>query len=301
MKTRIVLLSLAAGVIACLLMMQRISSPTTEKSSEPEEIATQTNTLSASNFVLARPAPPVLEQEKINSSRSEILDLTQRIQEALKTGELADHELVFTNLLLELIKKDPHSAATLAESMQPGPLREEMLRRVAQHWTEQDPASAKQWAEQLSDEHERDSALADVCFQIAQGDPRQAIQLADQKDLGKLPGGILQNLVQQWAAKDLDSAVAWVNERPAGKEKDQMLSRVAMVLAETSPAKAAQMVVDQIPAGDTQTEAVISVVYQWANRDLPGARAWVERFPEGQLRDRALNELKGVEEYPHKS
>jgi len=258
-----------------------------------------TNVLPALNRVSEPSSPPALEPAKTDPANGETLDLTQRIQAALKTGEPADHDLVFTNLLLDLITKDPSAAARLAESLQPGPLREEMLRRVAQHWTEQDPVSAKQWADQLSDAGERNTTLADVCYQIAQNDPQQATQMADQSGLGNLPGAPLENLVSQWAAKDLTTALAWVNERSPGVEKDMMLSRVAVVLAETTPAQAAQMVADQIPAGDIQTEAAISILYHWARRDLPGAHAWVQLFPEGPVRERALNELKGLEAYQH--
>lgn len=299
MKIRLFLyLFVAAGTIGLLwLRPHRSLSPAIGNTAQSGEIPRQTNALFPSSQVARRFSPRPLERGKTDLPNDEIRDLTQRIQAALKTGELADHDLVFNHLLLDLIKKDPASAARLAESMPSGTLREEMLRRVAQHWTEQDPASAKQWAEQLSDVRERNSALTDVCFQIALTDPQQATQMADQNGLGSLPGATLENLVQQWAAKDLTTAEAWINERPDGEEKDKLLSRVAMVLAESSPAKAAQMVVDQIPAGDTQNEAVISVLYQWAKSDLAGARNWVQLFPEGPLRERALNELKGAETY----
>jgi hypothetical protein len=300
MKIRLFLFLLAAGGIIGLLWVrpQRSPSPAIENTVQSGKIPQQqTNSLFPSSHVARRFSPLPLERGENDLPNGEILDLTQRIQAALKTGELADHDLVFNHLLLDLIKKDPTSAARLAESMPSGTLREEMLRRVAQHWTEQDPASAKQWAEQLSDVRERNSALTDVCCQIAQTDPQQATQMADQIGLGNLPGATLENLVQQWAARDLTTAEAWVNERPAGEEKDKLFSRIAMVLAESSPAEAARMVVDQIPAGDTQTEAVVSVLYQWAKSDLPGARAWVQLFPEGPLRERALNELKGAETY----
>jgi len=55
-----------------------------------------------------------------------------------------------------------------------------------------------------------------------------------------------------------------------------------------------RFVVKQIPPGLTQTEAAIMVVHQWALRDPAGAASWVESFPEGPIRDRAVNELKGL-------
>jgi len=300
MKTRLLFFFLlAAGVITgWVLIRPHLSSPPPNKEVvRPEELARLTSTPSASTLISPPSLPLTAEEIKASSPKVKPQDLIQQIQAALKTGESAGHDLVFTNLLLELIKKDPRAAAGLAESQEAGPLREEMLRRVAQHWTEQDSASARQWAGQLSDLGERNAALTDVCFQIAQADPGHATQLADQYELGKLPGATLENLVQQWAAQDVTTATAWVKERPAGEQKEQMLMRLAMVIAETSPAEAAQLVVNQIPEGSVQTEAAISVVHQWARRDLSGARAWVELFPEGPLRERALNELKGIEQY----
>jgi hypothetical protein len=38
--------------------------------------------------------------------------------------------------------------------------------------------------------------------------------------------------------------------------------------------------------GERQTEAAISVLHQWALRDLNAATAWTFTFPEGALRQR---------------
>ena len=66
------------------------------------------------------------------------------------------------------------------------------------------------------------------------------------------------------------------------------------IYRELSEQTAARLVVEQIPAGPKQTEAVISVVHQWALQDLAGALAWVNRFPGGILKERAAHELAGV-------
>ena len=54
------------------------------------------------------------------------------------------------------------------------------------------------------------------------------------------------------------------------------------------------MVVEQIPPGSIQTEAVISVLHQWFLRDMAGAAAWVDQFPAGDLKVRAENEMSGI-------
>lgn len=231
------------------------------------------------------------------STSDKVRDLIAKIQDALKAADLLDQRLAFGDLLRDLIKEDPRAAARLAGALAVGQEREEMMRRVAQYWTEQDATSARQWAEELTDVGERDAALADVCFQMAQTDPRQATLLADHHGLGDLPGATLENLVMQWALKDLTSATDWAKELPDGDRKDEMLARVAMVMAKTSPAEAAAMVATQLPEGSARTESVISVIHQWAMRDFPGARAWAELFPEGPLRERALGELNGIDQY----
>jgi DNA-binding transcriptional regulator YbjK len=286
----------AAGLVTGLFLIGGLTSHSVEEAIRSEVTSKQTKAPAPAHVSTS---PSLLDSEvrEAASSNSVIQDLIRSIRVALKTGDSASLNPAFARRVRDLIEKDPRSAANFALSLEAGPAREEVLRRVAQYWTAQDCVSARQWAEQLSVPGERNAALTDVCFQVAQADPRLATQLADQYGLGKLPGETLENLVQQWAERDLTTAIEWVEGRPGDEQKNHMLMRVAMVVAETSPAEAAQMVVSQISEGDVRTEAVVSIVYQWARRDLPGASAWVDAFPEGPLRERVSNELKGIEQY----
>jgi hypothetical protein len=198
-------------------------------------------------------------------------------------------------LFSEWVREDPAAAARFAESIGAGALRDEAIRRAAQWWAVQDPARAEAWAAQLPDEEERKRALCDVCFQVAQQDGRQAVQLAEQHGLGAKPDAVLENavfvsLVETWAKQDFTGATAWVSERPAGEQRSQMFTRLALVQSETDPAGAAQLIVEQIPAGPVQTEAAFGVLYHWAEHDPAGAAAWGELFPD-PLRERAESEL----------
>ncbi len=222
--------------------------------------------------------------------------LLQQINVALQAGDPAARDRLRT-LLTDLVRSHPDAAGRFAESLEAGEVREAALRQVAQLWTAADPARAESWAAQLSNESERASALSDMCFQIAQTNAAQALFKADQYGLGTSPGTIRQNLVQQWADQDFDSAAGWVKQQPAGEQRDQMLSRLAFVQSKTAPVEAVQMVLAQIPSGETQTEAAISILHQWALRDLHGAQSWVELFPAGPLRDRADTELDGIAAY----
>lgn len=163
-------------------------------------------------------------------------------------------------------------------------------------WVKKDPGAAWDWALKQPDNDRRVELLEAMCYEIAQdGDPARAVTLAD--NLRLADHGTLANLEQQWAEKDLTAACEWAVAKPAGDEKNELLERVAYVWASADPENAAQLVVEKMSPGNAQTEAVISVLHQWASRDFKGAMAWAELFPDGQIRQRAMNELSGVREY----
>jgi len=163
-------------------------------------------------------------------------------------------------------------------------------------WARQDPDAAWGWVLKQPDDDRRVEMLEELCYEIAQdGDPARAVALADKLHLTS--HGTLANLEQQWAQNDLPAAREWAVAKPAGDEKNELLERVAYVWASADPENAARFVVEKMSPGNAQTEAAISVLHQWALRDFNGARAWVELFPEGEIRERAVNELAGVREY----
>jgi hypothetical protein len=162
-------------------------------------------------------------------------------------------------------------------------------------WARQAPRAALAWAAQQPDGADRDEVCSAACFQIAQADPAQAVALAEKFSLTN--HATLANLVQQWAEQDMQAAFAWADAKSPAAARAELFERIALVWSQTDPANAASLVVERIAAGPEQEEAAISVLHQWALRDLPGAMAWVRLFPEGNLRDRALGELAGAEKY----
>lgn len=214
-------------------------------------------------------------------------DLERRTAQALRSGERENS----LKLLAALTCVDPVAAAWLAQS-QGGPLRESAMRVVAQNWTALDRVGAERWAAQLQNPEERDAALNYVCYQVSQSDPEQAIEVATHHGIGGQKG-LIQNLAEQWATKDFSSAGAWASTLSTGEERNQIYMRLALVLSKTAPREAAQLLLDQIAPGAMQAEAAISVLHQWAICDYDGAAAWVARFPAGEIRERAVQELAG--------
>lgn len=296
MKTRIVLLGLGLAGGMAIVLWPRAPSPRPAPAPEKR------------GFVSAAgpgPAPAPSAEETLDHDRrpKRTADVRlgrgfrTKIQAVIVSANPADEQLMMGDLA-DWVRVDPEGAGRFARGLPAGRWRETIVRHVAQFWAAQDVAGAENWAAGAPEESERNSAVADVCFQVAQSDAAQAVEIAGRHGLGSAPGAVLQNLVQQWAAQDLSSAAGWIQQLPAGEQRSQMLERLAYVQAKTEPAAAASLVVDQIPAGPLQDEAAMTVLHQWAIRDLVSAAAWIRQFPPGSLRQRAERELQGIAALP---
>jgi hypothetical protein len=155
---------------------------------------------------------------------------------------------------------------------------------------EHDPFAA---AAAIPDPALRDETLARLCYQHAESDPCGALELAAEHGLDRAAGGVIGNLTQQWAAVDLRGARAWVKAQPESALREELVARIGYVWSLADPEAAADFVALETPAGEVQIEAAISVLHQWSRRDPAAARAWAERFPEGEIRERALLEVGG--------
>ena len=153
-------------------------------------------------------------------------------------------------------------------------------------------------ASSISDPTKRQAALVRLCYERAESDPREALELAIEYGIEESPG-VVANLAQQWAAVDLPSARAWAESQAEGQMREDLLSRIGYVWSLSDPAAAANFVTTSTSPGEVQTEAAISILHQWSGQDPRAARAWVECFPEGPLRERALHEVDGPQADPH--
>lgn len=164
-------------------------------------------------------------------------------------------------------------------------------------WAREFPAEALKWLRSAPEGGQR-IAIAEIAGpELAQTDPAAAVRLAEDC-LGDGTHNeaqyLLDNLAQQWAEKDMPSASVWALAKPVGEQRDRLLQRIAIVDAKTNPEQAARLIVEQMEPGPTQDEAAISVLHQWVHRDAPAALAWAEAFPTGDLRDRAIEEVRNA-------
>ena len=287
----LMLIAGTAGVAAIALRNHAPATGTTAPPPAPAAIVssgveTAVDTMLPDHRAIAVPqAFPTIEDR--------VAQLSAAILQELNTTNQEGHDTVFTNLLPALIALDPMAAAKLVENTTDQQGREELLRQVIQTWTTNDATAAFTWTGQLADTDEQQRALIYATKQMAELDPAAAAAtaaryLADGQD------AVMGDIALTWAGKDLAGALSWAASQPVGKQRDEIMARVAFMESRTAPEAAANLVIDEIPSGPAQEEAAISVLHQWAIQDFASAKAWAERFPSGPLRERALAELSGI-------
>ena len=163
---------------------------------------------------------------------------------------------------------------------------------AAREWARKNPHDALVWMLNAPAGEKRDTVVEMACAQVAESDPARAVSLAEGYSGGS--SNLLENLVHQWADQNEPAARAYAMSKPIGEERDRLLGRVAFTRSKENPIEAAKLVAEWISPGEVQNEAAISVLHQWAFRDSNAALAWAASFPEGTVRDRALNEMANI-------
>lgn len=155
-----------------------------------------------------------------------------------------------------------------------------------------DAAGAMEWAARLPDVNESRIAMQQICSRLTDEDPAKAIRLAWDHGLDEAPGDFMGGLTAGWAARDLHGAREWLESQTEGELRDRLMGPVVFELAKTDPATAARMVAEEMGNGESQREAAISVLHQWATREPEAAASWVDTFPDGELKEMAWRELR---------
>lgn len=216
--------------------------------------------------------------------------LVQDLANAQENAVPDERELVIADLLARLVEIDSHAAAQFAEHVSEASLREVSMRVVAQSWAHIDATAATQWAGSLGVNAERDQAILTVALELVQSDPVQAVRLLERHFMADMPAGALEGVVQQWAEKNYEAALAWSETLPPGARRDLVLQRLVFVRANQDPMDAARLAEETFVDSDKRTDALASVASSWGSRDPMSAREWASTLT-GQSRERVDAEL----------
>lgn len=248
------------------------------------------NLAGAPRFPDAQAAAPLLSAPSPSAAVTESTALANLISRYLSDGSADERDHALHILLPRLIAHDPAAAVRLALGWTPGLMRTELLGAVTRHWAEADLAAALAWLISLPDADDRRVTAAATTAWLAQSDPASALELGQWLGVGSNDGR-LEHIVQLWTEEYPAEAIGWVTRQPAHRTRDLLLARVAHVRAQQAPLEAARVVLDHLPAGPGQDEALLTVVRHWAARDIGSAAAWVAGFPAGPLQMHAAAEI----------
>jgi len=170
-----------------------------------------------------------------------------------------------------------------------------VYKEIALAWAEKDLAGAVAWVQQLPAGENKTAAAFSLAFEAAaQKAAVTAINLTINIPPGPERDDLLTYAAQQWATTDTDGAVAWIKKIQDPALRETMLGKVAVNLGVDNPFAAAELIATSMGAGQIRDNAVINVVRFWTASAPEKTAAWVEQFPEGELRVAAMENLFDV-------
>lgn len=189
-------------------------------------------------------------------------------------------------------KTDPQAAALWSGKLPAGELRNQALDQVAIVWANEDFPYAAGWARQLP-EAERNLAVNAVATEAIRTKPAEALQLAAELPPSDARIDLFRRGAGEWAAVDSQAAADWAMQIADDTLREQVVAAAATAWSDKDPVAAANFAVNELPAGQLQSDTVVAIVQRWAQQQPERASEWVAQFPNGALRDAAVDNLAG--------
>jgi hypothetical protein len=144
-------------------------------------------------------------------------------------------------------------------------------------------------AAEITSPKERDQALQEIIWDALELDPDLAREGFKQLTSGSPERNqFIQHFALRLAEASLEQAAEWAATLQNDQEKSLAYDNIALVLAESEPEKAAQILSDSGVAGRNFDVAVVQVVQRWAANSPADAAAWVSLFDDGEARRAGL-------------
>ena len=216
----------------------------------------------------------------------------QQLQSQNPTVRGKDMEM---RLIRRWAVNNPNQAAQWAAQM-PADVRQDAVTAASEKWAEKDFSAATNWVAGLTDESARLTAINAVIGQTVYSNPQGALTMAADLPQDANRDQLNKNAAGGWAANAPEDAIAWAKQITDDGLRQQVISAIAMGMADKNPASAANLAVDSLPAGKVQQDTVLAIVQRWGIIDPTAANAWVKEFPDPDFRQTALDTIaNGIE------
>lgn len=207
------------------------------------------------------------------------------------------HPLLSCLALLLVSCDKPQETAAPAEKSTSPPRATKTVRpaRDPSASTPEDMRGLFEKAQTLQSPTERDQALEGVVWDALEIDPHLAaeafLKLTPRSEGQKR---LIQHYAMRLAEQSLDEAMKWAATLGSPEEQSIAYDNIALVLAESEPQRAAQLLSESGVAGRDFDVAVVQVLQRWAASAPDGAAGWVVLFEPGEARSAGLKAVVGV-------
>jgi hypothetical protein len=132
---------------------------------------------------------------------------------------------------------------------------------------------------------ERDKLLVQVAWNAMELDPELA-RGAFESLMLESPDRIalIQHFAMRMADENPEEALKWAASLESEREAAAARVRIALVLADSDPSRAANLLSEHGLANREFEVAVVQVLQRWSNKSPQDAAAWVAVFPPGEFR-----------------
>ncbi len=149
--------------------------------------------------------------------------------------------------------------------------------------------SALEQAKLISAPEERDKTVAAIVWENLELDPELALEAFQQLAPGSRERiRLIQHFAMRLAEQDIEDAVKWASTLENPEEISLAYGKIALVLAETDPERAANLISESGMAGREFDVALVQVIQRWAESEPSDAAAWVVLFDPGEARSAGL-------------
>ena len=156
-----------------------------------------------------------------------------------------------------------------------------------------DPRQAAREASALTDSPQRTQLLLEIAAEQVREDSRDALRLAETLTPSPARDDVLERAIREWAITDPVGAVAHAKSTSDAPLRERLLAAALVEWSNVNPFDAAGVAATELREGRIQDNAIVSISQRWAQSAPAEAAAWIESFPEGNLRSDARSSLGG--------
>jgi hypothetical protein len=284
---------------------ERLAAPSTEKKKRPANSALllpkQPDQLSEAEAALAD------QWEKFSQTFSaqgkEVYELGGELQgfidrfstvelmtlfPLLQSAEPAEvRNEVQLRMVQRLAERSPEEAVSLLQFI-PKEERPEALNRLARVWSRTDGRAAVGWANSITNDREREAALLGICTAETTLTAQEIFNIGMAMQSAEAKALVTSSALRKWGLDAPEEALRWgVRNGAAGEQMAELL----MNIAESKGAREAAASLPYLENKIDQGNSAIGLLQRWSVQEPTAALDWLERFPEGELRDRAVVQL----------